>query len=196
MAAKVRWRDDAWWVATHHRGRRKMQRVGPTKADRRKAEKLADRINAALALGHYEPDKPSAEPLPFDGYVRGWLTTYAPTFKPSYEQTARVQIERHLVPFFGSKDLTSITEDDLLGYIARKLDQKLSRSTIQNGLSIVRRILNIAQRRGQVSRNPASRIGELLKRVDRRLATETVQVDSWTRPEMTGGGTATERCDQ
>ena len=57
MAAKVRWMQNAWWVVTHHQGRRRKKRVGAAKADKRQADEIAKKINAALALGAYEPSK-------------------------------------------------------------------------------------------------------------------------------------------
>jgi hypothetical protein len=65
MAAKVRWMRDAWWVVTHHQGQRKKKRVGPTKADKRLAEEIVRKVNAALTLGTYSADG-DASPLPCD----------------------------------------------------------------------------------------------------------------------------------
>ena len=50
MASKVKWDRGAWWVVTHHAGKRKKKRVGPTKADKRHAQQIAEKINAALEL--------------------------------------------------------------------------------------------------------------------------------------------------
>jgi hypothetical protein len=46
MAAKVKWDRDAWWVFTHYDGKRRKKRVGPTKADKRDADKIASQISA------------------------------------------------------------------------------------------------------------------------------------------------------
>ena len=51
MSAKVKWDRSAWWVVTHHDKRRWKKRVGPTKADKRRAEKIAERVNAAILTG-------------------------------------------------------------------------------------------------------------------------------------------------
>jgi integrase len=50
-------------------------------------------------------------------------------------------------------------------------------------MGMLRRIISLAMREGRCPRNPAARIGELMRRVDRRLSTETRDVDYWTRPE-------------
>ena len=70
MAAKVVWYRDAWWVRTHAQGKKRDRKIGPTKADKRKAEKIAEKINAALALGRYRPDADRRKALPCDRELR------------------------------------------------------------------------------------------------------------------------------
>ncbi len=84
MAAKVTWYRDAWWVRTRWGGNRKKdRRIGTTKADKRAAEEIAKQINAALALGQFDPGREKA--LPCDAELRAWHQTYSATMKPSYE---------------------------------------------------------------------------------------------------------------
>jgi hypothetical protein len=52
----------------------------------------------------------------------------------------------------------------------------LARKTIRNGMSVLRRVLTLLEREGLVNRNPASNIGELIRRVDRASATEVAEV--------------------
>ena len=52
MAAKVVWYREAWWIRTRWGGNKKKdRRIGPARADKRQAEEIAKKINAALALG-------------------------------------------------------------------------------------------------------------------------------------------------
>ena len=183
MAAKVQWDRGAWWVITHAHRKRRRRRFGPTAADKRRAERAAEEINHRLALGQYKPEE-REKPIPFDARLREWHRTYAPTFKYSYEITSRALIENHLAPFFGSKCLREVREEDLLRYIREKQAAGLAPSTIQNGLTIVRRVLNLAHRDGLIARNPAARVGELMKRVGNRAASEIKEVDTWTRDEV------------
>ncbi len=184
MAAKVRWMQNAWWVVTHYQGKRKKKRIGPTKADKRRAEEIARKIDGALALGTFVPDGRQERPLPANVELRRWHTAYGPTFKPSYEaETIRI-IEHDLVPFFGSKDLRELREPDLLDFVREKLDAGSAPKTIRNALSVLRRVLNLLERDGLLSRNPAARLGELMRRVDRRTAKEVQVVDSWSPQEV------------
>jgi hypothetical protein len=46
------------------RGRRKRNLIGSAKADKVKAEKIADKINASLALGIFDPQTEKPKPIP------------------------------------------------------------------------------------------------------------------------------------
>ena len=169
MASKVVWHREAWWVRTRWGGNKKKdRRIGTTKADKRQAEQIAKQINAALALGQFEVG--GKKPLPCDVELRCWHANYAPTMKHSYETLTEGHIRNHLVPFFGGRDLRELREVDLLDYVRAKLADGLAPKTIRNTLSILRRVFYLHQRDGLVERNPAARIGELMRRVDRRIA--------------------------
>ena len=183
MSAKVQFDRGAWWVITHHEGKRRRRRLGPSKADKRAAEEIAKKINAAIALGTFAPDRPREKPLPCDAQLRRWHETYSPTMKLTSEVSFRGLIEHHLAPFFRAKDLREIREADLLDFVRAKLEQGLAPKTVQNALGVLRRVLYLAQREGSVARNPAARVGELMRRVDRRIATETPEVEYWTPEE-------------
>jgi len=185
MAAKVVWYRGAWWIRTHAHGKKHDRRIGPAKADKRQAQEITRKINAALALGQYEPQRRREKPLPCDAALRRWHRTYTPTFKPSFEAESARIIQNHLAPFFGSKDLRQIREADLLKYIGEKIEAGLAPITIQTQLSLLRRVLSLAHREGLITRNPAAGLGGLMRRVDRRTAGEAKEVDSWTRVEVT-----------
>ena len=184
MSAKVVWYRGAWWVRTHYHGRKRDRRIGATKADKRRAEKIAEQINARLVLGEFAPDpQPETQPVPFDRYVTGWHTRYSVTFKPRYVETSRSLLDLHLIPFFGSRDIRGIEVADLLDYVRAKLDAGQRPATMQNALSIVRRVLNLAVRDGLVVRNPANGVGRLIARVARREDCDVPVADAWTRAE-------------
>ncbi len=184
MAAKVKFDRGAWWVFTHYQGKRKKKRVGPTKAHKREAEQIAKKINAALALGTFRAGAEESKPLPCDVELRRWHATYAVTMKPTYRILTSGLIENHLIPHFCSKDIREIRETDLLDYIRARMTAGLAPKTIRNGLSVLRRVLTLLERQGLVNRNPASSIGELIRRVGRASATEVKEVQYWTREEV------------
>ncbi|GAF94179.1 unnamed protein product, partial [marine sediment metagenome] len=113
-----------------------------------------------------------------------WHRIYAPTWKPSYVKSARALIEHHLAPFFGEKELHTITEEDLLLFIREKLDAGKAPNTVRNALAVLRRVFHLAERQGKVPRNPASRVGELMRQVEASASTEVREVQHWTRREV------------
>jgi integrase len=185
MASKVVWYREAWWVRTRWGGNKKKdRRIGTTKTDKRQAEQIAKQINVALAVGTFEADGKRDKPLPCDAELRQWHATYAPTMKPSYETLTEGHIRNHLAPFFGARDLRDLREADLLDFARVKLADGLAPKTIRNSLSILRRVFYLHQRDGLVERNPAARIGELMRRVDRRIASSAQDVEYWSREEV------------
>ena len=131
MAAKVVWYRDAWWVRTRWSGtKKKDRRIGTTRAHKRQAEEIAKKINGALALGSFATDAEPDKPIPFGSRLLDWHRRYSVTFKPRYQETSATILERHLVPYFGDRDLRSIQEADLLDYIRAKLDTGHKPATI------------------------------------------------------------------
>ena len=144
MAAKVKWDRGAWWVFTHFKGRRKKKRIGPTKADKRQAEQIARKIDAALALGAFPSE--SARMLPCATELHRWYSAYAATMKPSYAVLTRGLIKNHLAPHFGERDLREIRETDILDFIRAKREAGLAPMTIRNSLSVLRRVFELLKR--------------------------------------------------
>ena len=185
MASKVVWYRNAWWIRTRWDGNKKIDRkVGPTQADRREAEKIAKQVNAKLLLGTFEGSKSSEPKLRCGEALWEWLRTYSPTMKPSYENLCAGHIRNHLEPFFGTRDLRDIKEADLLKFIRVKLDAGLRPGTIKNSLSVLRRVYSLHVKEADLLRNPASGIGALIKRVDRRHAQESSEVEFWEQGEV------------
>jgi integrase len=172
-------------VLAHHDGKRKKRRVGSAKSDRRLAAQIAEKINAALLLGQFSMQPETGpEPLRFDKQLHNWHAKYSPSLKPSYQILTLGHIDNHLVPHFGDRDMREIDEDDLLEFIRVKLNDKMSSKTIRNVLGTLRRVYSLLHAKQLVGRNPAINIGALLAQVGRSVASETVEVETWTRAEV------------
>ena len=129
MAAKVyKRKDGSWWVRTHHAGKKSEKRFGPSKREKAQAEKVAEKINAMIALGQYEPDRGASavpEEIPLDQFLWDWHALYLNTFRASYRETSESIIRVHLAPYFGASDLRGLKESDLLHYINHKSNPDL-----------------------------------------------------------------------
>jgi len=182
VGAKVVYYRKAWWVRTHVNGRKIDKRFGPSAEDKRAAQDLARELNHLIALKQWPPTH--EEPLPIDVELRYWLEAWTPAMKPGYQALVAGVIETHLVPFFGSKDLRQLREEDLLRYVRAKLADGLAPPTIRRHLASLQRVLSIAHREGKIPRNPAMRLGELMRRVQRVAAHEAPEAEAWTREEV------------
>jgi len=184
MGAKVREKDGAYWVVVHHAGRRKWRKVGTTK---RSAQKVAESINAQIALGTFqmEPEKPAPS---VEDVLRGGLDAYRPTLSPSFAEVAETNIDRHLAPFFGALRVTELEERHVLAFIAKKSGEDaakpLKASTLGTILSVLRRACALEVEAGTIARNPCRNLGRLLEKVKRRQAEEVEHVAAWSHEEV------------
>ena len=184
MASKVVWYRGAWWVRTRWGGDKKRdRRIGPNREHKREAQEIARKINGALALGSFSPDRDDMKPLACDEELQRWHEAHRVTMSHSYELNTRGHIGNHLIPYFGSKDLRTLTEEDLLGFVQRKVEDGFAPKTVGLMLSVLRRVLSLLHRSGRISRNPATRFGEILRRAGRRMASEVTVADAWSRTE-------------
>ena len=183
LPVKVQWYREAWWVMTHANGKRWRKRVGRTKTHKRESEEIARKINAALALGTFSPKQDPPSSALFGERLERWHSSYSPTFKHSFRISSRSVIEKNTIPTFGRTPIDEITKDDLLRYIAAKLEAGQAPATILKALSTMRRVFNLAIEDGLIARNPAARIGKLIRQVEGSHARETKQVEAWTKEE-------------
>jgi len=81
----------------------------------------------------------------FEEFAERWLIEYvAPNNKPSEQSTKKYLLASSLVPFFGRTPISAITAHDIERYKAASLREGVSRKTINNRLSILRKCLHTA----------------------------------------------------
>src|SRR5262245_66166316 len=169
MAAKTKWWKGAWWLLVHALRQRSVRRLGPTNADKRKADDAVAQANAALALGlegpelaqalGFEAPEPKAEQseksLPFDAYAARWLESEV---KLPIERRARGALsqatallhERHirlyLAPFFADRDVRSLRVPDVQAFYDRCLETRKPKSqrSVEMALATMRRVPDYA----------------------------------------------------
>jgi integrase len=185
MAAKLRQKDGFYWVVVHHRGRRKWKKIG---RDKSQALKVLHKVSAQLALDEFSMERPKKEQT-VEQALRAWHKDYKPTFSPSFAEVAETNIERHLVPAFGSLRLTELAERHVLQFIGERTAEgakprPLKASTVLNILSVLRRVLALAADDGEIQRNPCRNLGRLLAKVKRRQSSEVEHVNAWSREEV------------
>lgn len=173
MGVRVREWKGAWWVFKTYNKQRQAVRIGTGRDGKKKADEVARRVAAMAALG---------DPAVFDRPVRVVAPTSAPTFadvaqewlakypalhaiRPSTLENYRSFTEKHLVPFFGTMPVDTITVDTIESFIEAKRapggsvrfeGKSLSDASLRTGLHALRLILKRAVRRKLIAANPAS----------------------------------------
>lgn len=150
-----RWTDSAgiehetWLVdvqVVYRSGRvRRVQRVAPIN-NRRAAEKFEHELREQLL--NSSEDEASVEPqtIPtFAQFAERFMATYAPTNNKASEVESKKGILRvHLLPTFGALALDRIGVAEVEEYKARKLTANMARKSINNQLTVLRKILATA----------------------------------------------------
>ena len=176
MGVKVKERNGAWWVFVNHQKQRKAKRVGVGEAGKRAAKEVARQIQARLALGQTVFTEPETKPqvVTVETYLRSWLNDYAlVNCKPSTYAEYAWSIDNVLVPEFGATPLDQLTTGHIRQLIGRCVKAGKAKATIKNYLAPLRAAYTQAVDDGVVSKNPAARLGKLLK--DAKTPGETMQ---------------------
>lgn len=142
---------DAWFVDVKFRsldGRaQRIRKFSPVQT-KRGAEQYEQQLRQSLVDGTY--GKPEEEEVPREiptlgAFAKEFIDTYATANnKPSEVQSKRTILKWHLVPEMGSLKLNEIGQRKIENYKARKLASGLSPKTVNNHLTVLRRLLSLA----------------------------------------------------
>ncbi len=90
----------------------------------------------------------------FEVFADLFLGLAANSNKPSEVESKRSIFEVHLKPAFSGLRLDQIGYSDVQDYVAVKLAQKKSKKTVNNHLTVLRRLLVVAKKRGLIEAVP------------------------------------------
>jgi integrase len=136
-------------------GRRVLETLGrePEWSRTRAERELRRRLVDVERDGYRKPEK-----VTFAVFAERWLEEYLPSrnLKPTTVRNYTISVRRHLVPFFGSYELSELEQQpELLDrYIATKLKAGLSPKSIGNTLTDLRLVLKQAVRQRLIRTNP------------------------------------------
>ncbi len=132
-----------------YQGRRMREQTAlpDTPANRKRLQKVLERIEAEIALGAFDYQKTFGKPLPtmeteppqeptpagrapgalkqpssntplFRDFAEVWFAEAEVTWRRSYSITQRGALDKYLIPFFGGKEVGQITKADVLAFRA------------------------------------------------------------------------------
>ena len=140
---------DAWFVDVKFQplvGKEKrIRKVSPVQT-KRGAEQYEQQIRQALLDGTYgkKPKEVTEQPR-LAVFAKEFIDTYAKANnKPSEVQSKQTILKMHLVPEMGTLKLNEIGQRKIETYKARKLESGLSPKTVNNHLTVLRRLLSLA----------------------------------------------------
>jgi integrase len=152
-----------------------------TPANRKRLQKVLDRIEAEIALGGFDYQKTFGKPLPsqyaedasaaegltptpqtnrpsgtplFKDFAQTWFEQTEVTWRKSYRVTQRGALDKYLIPWFREKEVGQITKADVLDFRASlaKVTTRKSQNTLSN-----RRINSVMKPLRQILNEAADR---------------------------------------
>jgi len=122
---------------------REYTKLADTPANRRRMEKVLEKIEQAIATGSFdyatffpgskmverlagptlhaaakEATKPRSATPPFRAFIEDWFAHSLPSWRKSHAATVRSSIDTHMRPFFGDTPVGELTKADLLQFRA------------------------------------------------------------------------------
>ncbi len=146
-----------------------------TRENRKRVQKLLDRIEAEITLGTFDygkhfPGSPKAQqfkemqmrrqhldtPL-FSDFSNTWFAEMRIQWRTSHADTVRITLDKYLVPAFGEREVGRITKAEVLEFraslakVTPRSNKSLSPSRINHIMTPLRMILNEAANRHNFS---------------------------------------------
>jgi len=151
-----------------------------TCATRREAEDVLDvrRREARQAT------RPVVDPdITVKDYAERWLGMLAASAKPRTLTMYRAYLRRHVLPVFGMTKVRQVAKGRVKGFLAEKLREDFSRSSVELMLGVLRGLLNAAIDDGVILANPADRVGRHL-RLSRPPRARQDEIKAMTREQL------------
>lgn len=173
---------------------REYTKLADTPANRRRMEKVLEKIEQAIAEGRFEyatffpgsrmaeklaggPESSVARESPqvattpaFRAFIEDWFRQSLPSWRKSHAATVRSSIDTHMLPFFGDTPVGELTKADLLQFRAEVARSKGRGQNETLSAKTVNRIMQtLGQALGEAGErygftNPAERIKRLKQR--------------------------------
>jgi integrase len=139
-------------------GSRLRERVKSPVTSKSGTESWARKREAELFAQGSREEKRETPPSPtVEAFAKEFLTYSKTNNKPSTVHAKEWMLRVHLLPFFGSMRLDEIGPADVEKYKAKKLEEGQSKKSINNHLTALRKLLNLAVEWERLERAPKVR---------------------------------------
>jgi integrase len=146
---------DRWAIDYQDRGRRVREIVRDAQTRGEALIALQKRIAESFA-GRYHPVR-GGEGMSFSRLADIYIEDYAKVKKRSW-QTDYYYVEHSMKPFFGTMACSEIRSLDIERFVKRRLDDGVTKTTVNRGLQMLKRMFNLAIDWGYLAENPARKV--------------------------------------
>ncbi len=122
-------------------------------AERAEREHIT-RLEEAIRNPKAQPKEEAPKAPTFEAFAETFLEISATKNKPSEIESKEVILRVHLTPFFKGKRLDEIEYAGVQDYVVKKTAAGLSKKSINNHLTVLRRLLVVAKKRDQIETVP------------------------------------------
>jgi integrase len=133
--------------------------------NKREAQQFHDNLRASIVAGAYKKQVEAAPEVPtFEAFAKDFLDGYATANnKPSAVAAKEGILRNHLIPAFGKMQLDRIGPKDIEAFKGRGLKAGTKGKTLNNQLSVLRKMLSVAVEWRLIERVPLVRRAKAVK---------------------------------
>jgi integrase len=126
-------------------------------------ERFAKKADAEVRLAEIETERTTTGIADrkrgketFAAYADRWIEQKSQRLKPRTIEGYRLLLDRHAIPVFGDKAVTTITVAEMNDYVARLRAKGLTPASVRHAVNPVRAVLRLAVREQAIRINPAA----------------------------------------
>jgi len=163
-AEKVELPEPYYAILVDFKGTRKFRKM----KSKEEAEAKAREIEEGLKNGTLSPPSPRPpKPVTFKEHAEKWyLARVMVELKFATQRSYREQLDRHILPAFGKKNLQDITRKEVKAFWSSKRREDLSVGTVRALNTILSAVFTDGIEEELITYNPASKPGKHLKKED------------------------------
>lgn len=169
------------WQIDGVKDRETLADMPPTPTNKAHAQRIADMIEQQIAMGIFNrdqvfPNSPKRQEAFYGHYIPIWQTAEQTTVSPSTWRTYTSKVSNHIAPYWGDKQISKISAEDIEYWVYQVLKKHLAPKTIIDILNLWRSIWKYWARHQKHPNDPSQYI---------KLTTKDPEdINPFTRDEM------------
>ena len=146
-----------WYLDYYDADHKRIQKVAKNAVSKEEAA-MALREEVARAFDRKYNAKRKRETIKFKDFAEIYMKNYSMAKKRAWERSDKVYLHANLIPYFGDYELTKIDALLIEQFIAKRVDDRVKKSTINRDLACLKKMFNKAIDWNYVVENPVAKI--------------------------------------